>query len=247
MVAKARMDEDIRKKQLSIGEREYKNKLAALLQSALRPKAGLLLKKLLADHKDSVHDTYDGVKMWHALVALERAPSTFAERREHDRAIEAARDSVLPDGCTVQDLSDKVNNLLKDHLPFGSHIYDDDKLGLYILELLPAVNGAEKRQAIREMTADKTLGNTDSVLERCTEIVRASATNSTTPVAALDPDVRSVQLALAKAGVDPTVIANFTSSLKPKGKGWQGGKGARRQRQSIATRCGGDGSMGSLQ
>ena len=193
MVAKARMDEDIRKKQLSIGEREYKNKLAALLQSALRPKAGLLLKKLLADHKDSVHDTYDGVKMWQALVALERAPSTFAERREHDRAIEAARDSMLPDGCAVQDFSDKVNNLLKDHIPYGSHIYDYDKLGLYILELLPAVNGAEKRQAIREMTADKTLGNTDSVLERCTEIVRASATNSTTPVAALDPDVRTAQ------------------------------------------------------
>ena len=105
MVAKARMDEDIRKKQLAIGEREYKNKLAALLQSALRPKAGLLLKKLLADNKDAIHDTYDGVNMWRALAALEKAPSTFAERREHDRAIESARDSVLPDGCAVQCLS----------------------------------------------------------------------------------------------------------------------------------------------
>ena len=47
-VAKAIQDEQIRLKQLAIGTREYKNKLAALLQSALRPKAGLLLKKLMA-------------------------------------------------------------------------------------------------------------------------------------------------------------------------------------------------------
>ena len=218
MVAKARMDEDIRIKQLAIGEREYKNKLAALLQSALRPKAGLLLKKLLGDHKDAIHDTYDGVMMWKALAALELAPSTFAERREHDRAIESARDSVLPDGCAAQDFADKINNLLKDHLPYGTHSYEKEKLGLFIFELLPFVNGAEKRQAIRELTADGTLGDADIVLARCTEIVRASATNVHTPVAAVEPDMRMLQVALAKAGVDAAVIANFTATLNKQGK-----------------------------
>ena len=218
MVAKARMDEDIRIKQLAIGEREYKNKLAALLQSALRPKAGLLLKKLLGDHKDAIHDTYDGVMMWKALAALELAPSTFAERREHDRAIESARDSVLPDGCAAQDFADKINNLLKDHLPYGTQSYEKEKLGLFIFELLPFVNGAEKRQAIRELTADGTLGDADIVLARCTEIVRASATNVHTPVAAIDPDVRMLQVALAKAGVDAAVIANFPATLNKQGK-----------------------------
>ena len=151
--------------------------------------------------------------MWKALAALEKAPATFAERREHDRAIESARDSVLPDGCAAQDFADKINGLLKDHLPYGTHTYEGEKLGLFIFELLPMVNGAEKRQSIRELTADGTLGDADIVLARCTEIVRASATNAHTPVASVSPDMQMLQIALAKAGVDAAVIAaNFTSA-----------------------------------
>ena len=52
-------------------------------------------------HKDSVHGTYDGAAMWKELRALMSAPSTMSERREHDRAIEVARDTKLPDGCSA--------------------------------------------------------------------------------------------------------------------------------------------------
>ena len=85
-VAKAIQDEQIRLKQLALGTREYRNKLAALLQSALRPKAGLLLKKLMSAHKCATHGTYDGAAMWASLVKLLDAPSTMPERREHDRS-----------------------------------------------------------------------------------------------------------------------------------------------------------------
>ena len=44
-VAKAIQDEQVRLKQLAVGNREYKNKLAAALQAALRPKASLLLNR----------------------------------------------------------------------------------------------------------------------------------------------------------------------------------------------------------
>ena len=62
-LAKAKADEAIRAKQLEIGRAEYKNKLAALLKAALRPKAALRLGKLLNDHKDDASGTHDGVAM----------------------------------------------------------------------------------------------------------------------------------------------------------------------------------------
>ena len=95
------------------------------------------------------------------------------------------------------------------------------------------VNSAEKRQSIRELTADGTLGDADVVLARCTEIVRASATNVHTPVASADPDMQMLQIALAKAGVDAAVIANFTATLskQSKGKSRGGGKSAAKEDQ----------------
>ena len=97
-LAKARADEAVRARQLEIGQAEYKNKLAALLKAALRPKAALRLGKLLKDHKDDASGTHDGVAMWKALVKLKYEPSSMIEQREHDRAVEAARDTSLPDG-----------------------------------------------------------------------------------------------------------------------------------------------------
>ena len=213
MVAKAKMDEDVRQKQLAIGEKEYKNKLAALLESALRPKAGLLLRRLQSAHKDKYSDTYDGVAMWKELIAQADEPSTLAEKREHDRIIEAARDTPLPDGCTAQDFSDKINKLLTDHLPYGTHTYEGEDLGLFIFELLPDANRIEKRLAVSEMQqAGGGIDDSDKVIKRCTEIVRASARLTTTPVAA----IRQLELALANVGVNPAAIANLTASLTNK-------------------------------
>ena len=82
--AKAIADERVRLKQLEIGELEYKNKLAALLQSSLRPNAGLRLRKLLKLHEIPDTNTHDGIKMWKDLVKLLDDPSSMAERREQE-------------------------------------------------------------------------------------------------------------------------------------------------------------------
>ena len=108
--AKAKADEMIRIRQLEIGELEYKNKLAALLQASLRPNAGLRLRKLLKLHEIPNTGTHDGVMMWRDIVKLLDDPSSMAERREQDRIIEAARDTVLPDGCSVQEFCRKYVN-----------------------------------------------------------------------------------------------------------------------------------------
>lgn len=38
------------------------------------------------------------------------------EARDHDRAVELMRDTAVPDGCSTQDFSDKVNELVRDHV-----------------------------------------------------------------------------------------------------------------------------------
>ena len=131
-LAKARAVEAVRARQLEIGQAEYKNKLAALLKAALRPKAALRLGKLLKDHKDDASGTHDGVAMWKALVKLKYEPSSMIEQREHDRAVEAARDTSLPDGCSAQDFSDKVNMLMEQHLPYCERKYEGEALSTYI-------------------------------------------------------------------------------------------------------------------
>ena len=72
-IAKTRLDEQVRIRQLESGMADYKNKLAALLAAALRPNAGLRLKKMLKTHAvASEPGTYDGMAMWQELRALTR-------------------------------------------------------------------------------------------------------------------------------------------------------------------------------
>ena len=85
------------------GLREYHNKLAAILDAAMRKNGGLRLRNLLQKHKDPEHDgCFDGGAMWRELessgVTLD---ARFDDARVHDRAFESARDVFLPDGCSA--------------------------------------------------------------------------------------------------------------------------------------------------
>ena len=51
-------------------------------------------------------DQYNGVEMWKDLSNLLSKVSATEDEVDHDRALEDARDSPLPDGCSVQDFSD---------------------------------------------------------------------------------------------------------------------------------------------
>ena len=231
-IAKARAEETIRIKQLEIGELEYKNKLAALFQASLRPNAGLRLRKLLKLSAIQGTNTHDGILMWRELIKLLDDPSSMAERREHDRVIEAARDTPLPDGCTVQEFCDKVTVLSRDHLPYATHAYKGDVLGHFIIGLMPEANNSDKLIITTSLSDSGTLGDYETVMSRCSAVVRAHAKAKPTPIAqALVADKKAAMsqltAALASAGVDAAVIANFTASLA-KGKGGRANGGSKK-------------------
>ena len=223
-VAKAKLDEQVRLKQLETGMIEYTNKLAALLAAALRPNAGLRLKKMLKTHAiASEPGTYDGMAMWKELSALTEATSSIAERRENDRIVEAARDTMLPDGCSAQEYADKVKLIVRDHNPYSERPYEGQALGHYIIGLMPRANAHDKRTLTAELIKANKLDDMEEVIARCTEVVRDSAT-TTTPIAATTP-MQQLQAALALVGDDASVIANLTAGFKG-GKGGKGGKTA---------------------
>ena len=95
--------------------------------------------------------------MWQALVRLKHEPSSMIEQREHDRAVEAARDTSLPDGCSAQDFSDKVNMLMEQHIPYCERKYEGEALSTYIIDLMPKAIESDKWALIDKLTAEKTL------------------------------------------------------------------------------------------
>eukprot|EP00965_Chrysotila_dentata_P168972 5579339-Pleurochrysis_carterae.AAC.1 len=60
------------------------------------------------------------------------------------------RDNKLPDNCTGQDHSDKVNRLIRDHNPYMVSPYKDERLGRLIVNFWPLELAAEGRALVRE-------------------------------------------------------------------------------------------------
>ena len=84
------------------GMREYNNKLAATLDVAMRKTAPLRLSSMLGKHMNITHPgVYDGGAMWRELESMRKVASRIDDRLDHDRAVEHARDSILPDGCSA--------------------------------------------------------------------------------------------------------------------------------------------------
>lgn len=55
------------------------------------------------------------------VVALRKSVGQMEETRDHDDAPSSRiddRDTVLPDGCSAQLFLDKVNELVRDHVPW---------------------------------------------------------------------------------------------------------------------------------
>ena len=150
MVAKAENDELIRQKPFRASMLEHKSRLAAMLMAALRPKAGSRLRALRAAHQIQGTDVYDGPGMWKELKDHSDKPLYLAERRVHDRAIEAARDMKLPNGCAAQAYAEKVQMLVRDHLPYASQVFSsNDDLGRFLIDMMPACNDSEGRTLAR--------------------------------------------------------------------------------------------------
>ena len=62
--------------------------------------------------------------MWRDLDAMRKAASRIDDRLDHDRAVEQARDTVLPDGCSANTYLNKVNTIVVEHLSLSlAHIH----------------------------------------------------------------------------------------------------------------------------
>ena len=155
---------------LDAGRCEYQNKLAALITAAMRRTAGLRLRALLDKHKHPTKsECWNGGGMWRELSELRKATSRLDDVRAHDRAVEAARDVSLPDGFSANDFMTKVNNLMRDHIPWLERPMTGVALGNYIVvRLMPRCNAPEGRQIVRELSATgaaKTLSHTSYVID----------------------------------------------------------------------------------
>lgn len=182
------------------GMREYKNKLAATLDAAMRKTAPLRLNSMLDKHVDAAHPgIYDGGAMWRDLEAMRNIASRIDDRLDHDRAVEHARDSALPDGCSANTYLKKVNTIVVDHLPYMERPYTGHALGRFLISLMPNANKVEGRILESELDkpGDTRLSDGPYVIERCAAIVLKSQTKQA--------DSTTLASALAMAQQDPTM------------------------------------------
>ena len=119
-VRQAQLRNSKRKEQLDAALLERSNALAQSIDLSMREFAPLRLKRLLADHQvPGVANTYDGIEMWKAIMALRGKVGLTEEYIDHDREVEKMRDERLPDGCSVTDFTDLVTRLVRDHIPYS--------------------------------------------------------------------------------------------------------------------------------
>ena len=223
-----------RKAALDAGLLEAKNVLAQALITALRPNAPLRLEALLTKHAIPSHaEAYDGPGMWKDLEALRGSTGLLDETRDHDREVERMRDEYLPDGCAVQDYSDKVNRLIKDHVPHLERPLAGPKLGGFIIRLMPKCNAAEGRALHRELEAAGTLGAVSTVVRRCVEIVKSSQAPGAHAAAAAVR--RGLGPRPCAAAAIPALTEAITCALAATGSGSGGnGPGAAERAKIVA-------------
>lgn len=224
MVRKAKAENDLKQAQLAAGLMAAKNALAQHLILSLTPKTGLRLSQLKSTFAVSgAANTYDGKGMWDSLVALRKNVGQIEETRDHDRVVELMRDTVLSDGCSAQLFSDKVNELVRDHVPWLERPLAGAALGRFIVRLMPLQNASEGRALIRELTAAGTMGDTATVIQRCMAIVRESEAPATR-MAGMAERAAAYGTALTAAAAamlgqaQPPAGSGVPSANKPKGK-----------------------------
>ena len=132
--------------------------------------------------------------------------------RDHDREVEKMRDNSLPDGCSAQDYSDKVTELVRDHVGHLERPLEGKSLGKFIIKLMPASDAAEGRAILRDMTADGSLDNQTAVLKQCMDVVRQSESPASKAVAALVVQHRRAVMQLGPAA--PMAVAALTQLMQ---------------------------------
>ena len=138
---------------------------ASVLAASLRPNTELLLLELQSKCVlVGITGQHDGYKMLKAMRLKAALPSAIHDISSlfHEKAWEAMRDEALPNGCSSQQFADKVNTLLKDHVP---HLASVDlsgvKLSKAIVNFMPSACATERKSThpvLLRPGADKVTG-----------------------------------------------------------------------------------------
>ena len=167
------------------GMKEYLDGLAQVVRAVMEPHAPLRLESMLERCPLAgapVGTAHDGGKMIREIVALKGTLGIFEETRDHDRAVEALRDTPLPDGCPVSMYASTIETLMK-HQPLLERPLTGVSLSKFIIRLMPPQNAAEGRAMIAKRTTAGTLDNRLEVIRECTAIVRQSMSPSSRAMA----------------------------------------------------------------
>ena len=116
------------------------------------------------------------------------------------------RDQKLPNGCSSQMFTDKVNTLLKDHLPHLESVdLSGTKLCKAIVNFMPAACATEGRALVRELIKAASFADKVEVINRCTEIVAENA----------DAGVEHAVMAASIMPAGPARQAAMIAAMKP--------------------------------
>ena len=181
---------------------DHKNRLALRLISALRPHAGLRLKKLQSDHIVSgtincVDAIYDGIEMYKSLSALRTAALSKPKRDKVKNDLKVFESAVLSDGCSGQEYMMKVNTFVRDINPYLDRPYEKESLTEYIVELMPPSLTSDGLAILRELERE---GESDDHMKAqglCETVVEAHAKSkgvAKTPLAAAVPGLGSKEI-----------------------------------------------------
>ena len=169
---------------------------------------------MLDAHKDArVPECHDGIAMFKELIALRNTTGLVEESIDHDIAVEEMRDTQLADGCAVSEFTTKVNSLVKDHAPYMTNGFKDQTaMNKFIVRLMPAVNGAEGRQLVRELEAAGRMDDQKLVVRRCMEIVLQTQSPANRTASAAVPRRRPAkQPQQPAAPAVPTLLSALSS------------------------------------
>ena len=134
--------------QLGQHKAELANEFHQLLVRFIRPAAPLLVDKMIRENALTAFPKYhDGLKFWNHLRTMAEAVRMLpGEDRRHDIAFSKAESAPLSDGASAAAFAQRVNTLMREHIPYLSRTFDSEEaLAKWVTTQVPNANRQEAR------------------------------------------------------------------------------------------------------
>ena len=115
----------------------------------------------------------DGIAAFRAIegILVTNAVARPGEAVDHDDELMKLRLHPTPDGCSVDDFTERVNTAMLKHIPFLARPFPDQKsTSMWVIQQLPPSLAVDGRGLVRTMTAAQ-LDDTPYVTEQCIDLV----------------------------------------------------------------------------